>query len=154
MELKEDKRPLTARFTSPRDVTLVAPDGSRCQIFTAGQTLPVHKSLFSVAIEHGLMPEDSLEVATMIVDVPENKSQEVIVTEGLTEACKVLISRANPQDFKLNGEPRAASVKKLVDFDFTTRDVQRAFEQAMHEVDQYGDDNPEHSEPVSEPIEG
>ena len=152
MELTEDRRPLTARFTSPRDVTLVAPDGSRCQIFKAGETAEVHKSMFGVAVDHGLMPEDPLEKIAEPV-VPENKPQEVQVMDGLVEACTTLIVRANPQDFKLNGEPRAASVKKLVNFDFTAKDVQRAFEQAMHEVDQNGNDSSEHSESVSEPTE-
>jgi hypothetical protein len=118
--------------------------------FEAGQTRLVHKDLWSAAITAGLMPEESLQEETAQAQaapvVPENKSQEEIVSEGLLEACKTLIARGNPNDFTQLGQPRAASVKKLVDFDFTANDVRRAFEQAMFEVESDGDDGTEHSE--------
>ena len=72
---------------------------------------------------------------------------------GLIDACKMLITRGNPDDFTIPGYPRAASAKKLVDFDFSTRDLHDAFAEAMHEVEQDGDDSTEHSEPVSESAE-
>ena len=144
MELPKDARPMTARFTSPREVFLVAPDGSRCQRFQAGETLPVHRDLFATAIDKGLVPEESLEYKEP--EKPVNKTRETSVKEGLLEACKTLIIRANPADFTTTGKPRAASIKKLVDFDFTAKDANTAFALAIHEVEQYGDDSKEHSE--------
>lgn len=145
MELsKQDERPLTAKFTSPRDVTLVAPDGSRCQIFRAGETVPVHRDLFGTAIDHGLVPEDPADLNPP--KPVKNQTQETTVKEGLIEACKILIARGNPGDFTIPGHPRAASAKKLVDFDFTTRDLHDAFAEAMHEVEQDGNDSTERSE--------
>lgn len=145
MELNpKDERPLTARFTSPRDLTLVAPDGSRCQIFKAGETVQVHRDLFGEAINHGMVPADPDDLSPP--KPVENQTQEVAVKDGLVEACKVLIARGNPGDFTIPGFPRAASAKKLVDFDFTTRDLKEAFAEAMHEVEQDGDDSTEHSE--------
>ena len=145
MELnKPDERPLTAKFTSPRDLTLVAPDGSRCQIFKAGETVPVHRDLFGEAINHGMVPADPDDLSPP--KPVENQTEEVTVKEGLIEACKVLIARGNPGDFTIPGFPRAASAKKLVDFDFTTKDLKEAFAEAMHEVEQDGNDSTEHSE--------
>ena len=38
---------------------------------------------------------------------------------------------------------------QYVDFSFTTKDVESAFLEAMHEVEQDGDDSKEHSEQSS-----
>ena len=144
MELPEDNRPLLAEFTATTATRIVSPDGSRCMNFEAGETRAVHRDLFAAAIAQHLVPMEPLEYA--VPELPENKPQEVTVMEGLVEACTTLIIRGNPNDFTLIGQPRAASVKKLVDFNFTTNDVKRAFEQAMHEVEQNGDDSTEHPE--------
>jgi hypothetical protein len=40
-------------------------------------------------------------------------------------------------------------VRKLVDFDFTARDVREAFEQAMFEVENDGNNSEELAEPSS-----
>lgn len=143
MEL--DNRPASAKFTASVDTRIVAANGSMCAVFEAGQTRIIPKALFDAALTHGLVPEEPLEMAP---PPPANKPQKVVVEDGLLEACKTLIIRGNPQDFTMSGKPRAASVKKLVDFNFTTKDVERAFEEAMHEVEQDGDDDTQHSEPV------
>lgn len=145
MEL--DTRPASAKFTAAREVRIVSELGNMCANFEAGQTRQIPKALFNAALLAGLIPEEPLDAPPKVV---ENKSQKVAVEEGLKEACTKLILRGKPQDFTVNtGYPRAASVKKLVDFDFTTNDVRRAFEEAMHEVDQDGDDRTEHTEPSS-----
>lgn len=150
MELKEDTRPLTANFTAPVATRIVSDNGSMCMNFEAGQTRPVHRDMFAEAVRGGLVPEEPLDAPP---PVPENKPQEVAVREGLVEACKMLIAKAVPTDFTLAGLPRAAAVKKLVNFDFTTNDVRLAFEEAMHEVEQDGDDSKEHTEPSSSTTE-
>lgn len=145
MEL--DTRPASAEFTSAREVTIVSELGNMCSIFEAGQTKRIPKALFNAALLAGLIPETPLDAPPKVA---ENKPQEAIVEEGLKEACVKLILRGKPQDFTVNtGYPRAASVKKLVDFDFTTNDVRRAFDEAMHEVEQDGDHRTEHTEPSS-----
>jgi len=147
MELMEDRRPIMARFTAAVDARIVSKDGSMCAIFEAGQTQNIRRELFDSAIAAGLMPED--EIAPAPPPEPKKLTQDEIVHTGLIEACKALIARGNPGDFTIVGQPRAASVKKLVDFDFNTKDVERAFSEAMHEVEQDGDDSTEHSEQSS-----
>ena len=147
MELSKDSRPPSALFTSARDVRIVADDGSMCAVFEEGQTRRIPKALFNAALTAGLMPKEPLDLKDP--PLPENKPQEVSTREGLVEACKTMISRGNPADFTMTGHPRAASAKKLVDFDFTARDLREAFEQAMHEVTQDGDDSTEHPEQSS-----
>jgi hypothetical protein len=139
----------SALFTAYRDVTIVSKDGSRCQRFEAGQTLPVVKPLHNVAIAAGLMPVEPSEIAPPEKAPAPRLSQEEEISQGLIKACKTLILRGNPDNFTQMGLPRAAEVKKLVDFSFTTKDMHRAFEQAEHEVNQDGDDSTEHSEPSS-----
>jgi len=147
MELPEKSQVAAAEFTAATSVRIVSEDGSMCANFEAGETRTIPKVLFNAALTHGLMPVGSLEVEPP----PEVKQlpQEEIVSTGLIEACKILIARGNPADFTVVGQPRAASVKKLVDFNFTTKDVERAFSEAMHEVEQDGDDSTEHSEQSS-----
>ncbi len=145
MELKKDERPDMASFTSPRKVRLMAPDGSHCALFEAGETKNIRKELFTIAIEKGLVPEEPL-VTLEAPEVPENKPHEVTVHEGLVEVCKTLIAKGIEKDFTMGGVPRAASVKKLVDFSFTTKQIERAFSEAMHEVEQNGNSSQEHSE--------
>lgn len=150
-----------AKFTAIRAVRIVTPAGDKCQNFEPGETANVHRDLWPVAIAAGLMPEEDLQegVVRQELDVgtievpPVKKSQEEIVLEGLTEACKTLIARGNPNDFTQLGQPRAAAVKKLVDFDFTANDVRRAFEQAMFEVENDGNDSKEPAEPSSSSAE-
>lgn len=145
----------TAKFTSPRDVTIVSPDGSKCQHFEAGETKAVHEALFGVAVQSGLMPEEPLDIASheKAVEAPPKLSREEIVQAGLLEACRTLILRGNPGDFTMAGQPRAAAVKKLVNFDFTANDVRRAFEEASLEVETDGNDSTEHSESSSSAAE-
>ena len=117
--------------------------------------------MWGVAIAAGLVPEEPLGEETVqiqtdagIVEVPPvQKTQEEIVREGCIEACKTLIARGNPNDFTQLGQPRAASVRKLVDFDFTARDVREAFEQAMFEVENDGNNSEEPAEPSSSAAE-
>lgn len=148
MEFSE--RPQMAKFTAAVATRVVSPDGSQCMNFEPGQTRSVPKSMFGVAIAAGLMPEEPLEKDAISAEVAVDKrSQEEIVMEGLVEACKQLIARGNPNDFTVVGQPRAASVKKLVDFEqFTARDVHRAFEQATSEVEN-GNHSTEHTESSS-----
>lgn len=148
MELVEDRRPLIARFTSARDVRLVSKNGAKCMWFKKGETLDVHRDLFAPAIEQGLIPVDSLEPAELKEPVVEPVTVESLARK-MIEACKELIARGNPDDFTLVGQPRASSIKKLVDSHFTARDVNTAFEQAMFEVEHNGDDSKEHSEQSS-----
>jgi len=141
----------SAKFTSHRNVTIVSAEGAHCAIFKAGQTREIGKRLFSAAIEAGLVPEGPLEYKEP--EVVENKTQEEAVAIGLLEACKILIERANKEDFTTVGLPRVPSVKKLVNFDFTARQMKESFALAMHEVEVDGNDSKEHSEPSSEPAE-
>ena len=147
MELSEDVRPASAAFTASVATRIVSEGGNMCAVFEAGETRIIPKVLFNAALTHGLMPAESLE--TVPVPEPKKQSQEEIVEDGLVEACKVLIAKGNPADFTVVGHPRTASVKKLVDFEFTTKDVENAFLEAMHEVEQDGDDSKEHSEQSS-----
>ena len=147
MELPKDNRPDMASFTASRDISLMAADGSHSVIFEAGESKRIRKELFVVAVAAGLMPDEALE--NIAPPVVKKVSKEERLDTGLLEACKTLILKANPDDFTVVGQPRAASVKKLVDFEFTTKDVERAFSEAVHEVEQYGDDSKEHSEPSS-----
>ena len=150
MELAQEEI-VSATFTSHRDITIVTEDGGQCSIFEAGKPKIIGKRLFKAAINAGLIPEGPLEYVPPAV-VP-NRTQEEVVTTGLLEACKTLIERARKEDFTPVGHPRMPAVKKLVDFDFTVKDMKEAFALAMHEVDQDGDDSKEHSEPSSEPAE-
>lgn len=143
MEL--DNRPASAEFTAARDVRIVSELGNMCSNFTAGETRRIPKALFNAALVAGLLPEESLQVS-----IPVKKpTQAIIVSDGLSEACKTLITRGVPEDFTVSGYPRAASVAKLVDFNFTAADMRVAFEKAMHEVNGDGNDSTEHSEPSS-----
>jgi len=151
MEFMEDTRPAAAAFTAAVATRIVADNGTMCANFEAGETRTIPKVLFDAALQHGLIPVKSLQAAPM--PEPVKPPQEEIVADGLIEACKKLITRGNPDDFTVVGQPRAASVKKLVDFSFTTKDVERAFGEAMHEVEQDGDESTEHSEPSSSAAE-
>ena len=151
MELQTDDRPLTARFTAIRATRIVADNGTKCMNFEAGETLNVHRDLFSAAMRAGLVPEGPLQSEAPAV--VERKSTEEETADQVLEAVKILVARGNPADFTQLGKPRTASVKKLVDCDFTGADVQRAFEQAMFEVEQGGDESTEHSEPSSSDTE-
>jgi len=146
MELAKEKQ--IAQFTSPRQVRLVAPDGTMCINFEAGETLGVHRKMFGVAIAAGLIPEEPLEYQEP--KPQEKKTREESVQEKLILACKELIIAGDPKrDFTKIGKPRAASIKKLVDFDFNGAELTRAFDQAMYEVDNNGGDSQEPSEPSS-----
>jgi len=150
MDLLEKERPASAEFTAAVDVRIVDPAGTMCAVFQAGETRRIPKVLFDEALTHGLMPTEPLELSPEPKSEPEpGKEAEDVVATGLIAACKTLISKGNPADFTVVGQPRAASVKKLVDFHFTTKDVEVAFSEAMHEVEQDGDDSEEHSEPSS-----
>jgi len=141
MEL--DNRPPSAEFTAARNVRIVSELGNMCSVFAAGETRRIPKALFNAALVAGLIPEGPLEISTPV----KKPSQAVIVSDGLNEACKKLIVRGVPEDFTVSGYPRAASVRKLVDFDFTAADMRTAFEEAMHEVNGDGNNSTEHSEP-------
>ena len=141
------EQPKFASFTSPREITLVAPDGSRCHRFEAGETAMVHEVLWPVAVDKGLMPAQPSDLKEPPKQEVPPPPQEVTNAAGLLEACKTMIVRGNPADFTPTGRPRAASAKKLVDFEFTQRELYDAFATAMHEVEQDGDDGQEHSEP-------
>jgi len=139
-----------AEFTAPVATRIVAADGTMCANFEAGETRVIPKALFDAALTHGLMPTEPLELSPEPEPEPEpGKEAEDVVAAGLIVACKTLIRKGNPADFTVVGQPRAASVKKLVDFHFTSKDVEVAFSEAMHEVEQDGDDSEEHSEPSS-----
>ena len=148
MELNVDNRPKMAKFTAPHDAYIVAYNGTKCMWFKAGETLNVHRDLFAPAIEAGLVPMDSLEAIDLEEPVLEPVTQESVEKE-MIEACKELIAKGNPADFTLVGLPRAASIKKLVNSNFTARDVTRAFEETMHEVEQDGDNSEKRPEPSS-----
>lgn len=116
-----------------------------CVIFEKGETRSIRKEFFTPAIDAGLVPDEPLTVTAEPI-VPENKPHDVTVHEGLIEACKTLIGKGLGEDFTVAGIPRAASVKKLVDFSFTTKQIERAFSEAMHEVEQDGNSSQEHPE--------
>jgi hypothetical protein len=139
MEL--DNVPRVAAFTATVETRIVSDNGTMCMNFEAGETLKVPRELYKEAVAAGLMPMEPL-VLPKEPDVPEQVSEE----ELLLEAVKKLIIQGNPNDFTVVGQPRAASVKKLVNFRFTNESVRRAFELAMHEVEQNVDDDTEHSE--------
>ena len=146
MELQKDLRPKMASFTATVDTRIVADNGTKCTNFEAGETKSIHRDLFTAAIAAGLMPEGTLELKAPVV--VENKTQEQTVHDGLVAACKELIALGEPKNFLITGQPRAASLKKLVDFQFTAKDAERAFGQAVHEVGTNGDDSKEHSESI------
>lgn len=140
-----------ARFTASEATRIVADNGTKCANFEAGETLSIHKDLFAPAIRAGLVPEEPLKEA----DVPkpphrELRTRQEIIDEELLAACRELISKGNPNDFTRLGQPRVSSVKKLVNSEnFTAKDAQRAFEQAMFEVSQDGHDDTEHTQSSS-----
>ena len=133
-----------AEFTAIQATRLVDPDGTMCMNFEAGQTRAVPRLLFSEAIKAGLVPEGPLEHKEP--KAAERKSAEEETADQVLDAVKTLVARGNPADFTQLGKPRAASVKKLVDCEFTGAEVQRAFEQAMFEVEQGGDESTQHPE--------
>lgn len=145
---------ILTEFTAAIDTRIVSDNGAKCMIFEAGQTLKVHKDLWPAAMRAGLVPKNPDEMAEKPEGPKEpaikpGKSKEEAIREGLIEACKQLIARGDTKDFTVLGLPRTASVKKLVDFDFKARDVQEAFEQAMFEVEQNGDESTELAESSS-----
>lgn len=145
MELAKEKD--SAAFTATVATRIVSEDGSMCASLSAGETRTLPRVLFNAALTGGLMPETTLKIeAPAKVQSPP---QEEVIKVGLIEACKTLIARGNSADFTVVGQPRAASVKKLVDFHFTNKDVEVAFSEAMHEVEQDGNDSTEHPEPSS-----
>lgn len=131
-----------ATFTATVPTRVVSDNGSMCANFQAGESKKLHQNFFTAAIAAGLVPEDPLEFK--VIQEPEKPGTK---EKKLIEACKTLILKADPNDFTVVGQPRAASIKKLVDCRFTNQDVRRAFEEAMHEVDQDGDNDKKHSEP-------
>ena len=142
------KGPKMATFTAAVETRIVADNGSMCTNFEAGESKKIHYFLFTAAIAAGLVPEEPLEFQEQTeTKKPEPKEDVLLV------ACKTLILRGDPGDFTVGGQPRAASVKKLVDCRFTGQDVKRAFDQAMFEVEQDGDNDTEHSEPSSSTAE-
>lgn len=126
-----------AKFTAATATRIVSDNGAMCMNFEAGETRTVHKELFSAALRAGLVPEEGLETPPE-PEVKVKRSKEELTSDGLLEACRTLIIRGDPKDFTVVGQPRAASIKKLVDFDFTANDIRRAFEAAMHEVETGG----------------
>lgn len=139
------------KFTAIKATRIVSEHGDMCQIFEAGETANVHQRLFVAALRAGLVPEGPLEQPEPVVAV--KRSTEEQVADKVLDAVRELVARGNPNDFTQLGKPRTASVKKLVDCDFTGADVQRAFEQAMFEVEQGGDESTEHSESSSSAAE-
>lgn len=138
-------------FTATEATRIVSEDGTLCMVFEPGETLLVQRKLHKVALRAGLVPEQEVPAEIPVQRITE--SREEIVKNGLLEACKTLIMRGNPADFTTVGNPRAASLKKLVDFDFKTQEATEAFNLAMHEVEQDGNNSPEYSEPVSDTTE-
>ena len=140
------------KFIAAKDTRIVSDDGSMCMNFESGQERLVHPWLFSAAIRGGLVPTEPLEVVEE--KEPEvRKSTEEETADQVLEAVKTLVARGDPNDFTQLGQPRTASVKKLVDCEFTAAEVQRAFEQAMFEVETSGDESTEHSESSSSDTE-
>ena len=139
-----------ARFTAPQAARIVADNGTKVVLFERGQTQAIHRDLFAAALREGLVPEEELEERD-IPRAPEPQgSKEEMTAKKLIEACRDIIARGNPDDFTVVGQPRLSSVKKLVDFDsFTAKDVQAAFELAMFEVEQSGNESTKHPEPSS-----
>ena len=152
MELGSDM----ARFTAVTWTRIVAANGTKCAEFEPGQTMAIHRDLWGPAMTAGLVPESpevlAKESAKETKPAPK-KSKEEMIHEGLLEAVRELIAKGDPKDFTVVGLPRTASVKNLVDFDFTARQVQQAFEIAVHEVTQNGDDSKEHPEQNSDSAE-
>ena len=140
-----------AEFTAIEATRIVAKDGTMCMTFEAGQTKSVPRLMFSEAIHAGLVPEEPLEYKEPTPVL--RKSTEEETASAVLEAVRILVARGDPNDFTQLGKPRAASVKKLVDCDFTGAEVQTAFEQAMFEVEQGGDESTEHSESSSSTTE-
>ena len=152
MELNKDM----AEFTADRDVRVVAEDGTMCVIFEEGETKAIHRKLWPAAVAAGLVPEAPENLEKKDTEKPPEQpkqSKEELVAAGLLVAIKEMIVRGDPKDFTVVGLPRTAAVKKLVDFDFTAQEVQRAFELAVHEVGQDGDDGKERSESDSNTAE-
>lgn len=148
-----ESNPNMARFIAAEAARIVADNGTKCANFEPGETQAIHKDLWGPAIAAGLVPENPAD----LVEKPEDKkperqtlSREERNAAGLLEAVKELIARGDPKDFTVVGLPRTASVKNLVDFDFTAREVQTAFELAIHEVNQNGNDSQERAEPSSD----
>jgi hypothetical protein len=129
------------KFIAAKDTRIVSDDGSMCMNFESGQERPVHPWLFSAAIRGGLVPTEPLEVVEE-KEPKVRKSTEEETADQVLEAVKTQL-----------GQPRTASVKKLVDCEFTAAEVQRAFEQAMFEVETSGDESTEHSESSSSDTE-
>lgn len=148
MESKEE----LVEFTAAVPTRIVAEDGTLCMNFEAGESRLVPKKLHTPAMQSGLVPESRLEAPSPPpAPLP---TKEEIIEEGLLEACKTLIMRANPNDFTaIHGTPRVASLQKLVDFDFKAADAKKAFERAMFEVEQDANNSTEHSEPSSDATE-
>jgi hypothetical protein len=146
----ESTKPGSATFLATVAVRIVDSGGVMCANFAAGESREIPAILFDAALLAGLIPESAVEAPPVNAPPPP---QEVTVADGLKAAVKTLIIRAEPNDFTVVGNPRAASVKKLVDFEFTAKDIEKAFSEAMHEVEQDGNDSPEHSESSSESAE-
>jgi len=144
MELQKE----SAAFTAIKATRVVSEDGSRCMNFQDGETRPVHHTLFAAALKAGLVPQTELNMPEPAAPASGRSTQQVVEHEVL-DAVRTLVARGNPADFTQWGKPRTASVKKLVNCHFTGADVQRAFEQAMFEVEQGGNESTEHSEPGS-----
>jgi hypothetical protein len=140
-----------AEFTAINATRIVDPDGTMCMNFEAGQTRSVPRVLFPEAIRAGLVPEGPLE--EIEAEKAVRKSTEEETADAVLDAVRTLVARGNPHDFTQLGKPRTASVKKLVDCDFTGAEVQTAFEQAMFEVEQGGDESKKHSESSSSTAE-
>lgn len=150
MELMTQNAPMSAEFTAATHTRIVSDAGNMCSIFEAGQTKRIPKDLFKAALLAGLVPEEVLIIPDTTTAPGPKLTQEQIVSVGLAEACRTLIARGDKQDFTAMGRPRTASAKKLVDFNFTARELDVAFDQAMHEVDQDGDNDEEHSDSGSD----
>lgn len=147
-----ESNPDVAKFTASVEGRIVSENGAKCSVFEAGETVLLHRDLWKPAMSAGLVPEG--ELAPQEEPEPAHtKSKEEQIHEGLVDAVKTLIVRGDTNSFTQLGRPRTASVKKLVDFDFKAKDVDRAFEQAMFEVEQYGDNSQEHSESSSDATE-
>jgi len=146
MELNENRTPARADFMAATDTRIVSAHGDMCMNFKAGETRGVPREMFPAAIAAGLVPIDSLEIPEEPKEPVMKQSKEETIESGLLEACKLLIARGNPADFTQVGLPRAASIKKLVNFDFNGQQAKRAFELAMFEVENDGDEGTEPAE--------
>ncbi len=133
------------KFTASEHIRIVSDNGAYVMIFEPGQTRRVVKPLWSAAVRAGLVPADP-DVKTPELPPEPEKPRKVGEDEKkakLIEAAKELIAKQLPEDFTVTGKLRTASVKKLVDFDFTARDVQDAYDEALHEVRSSGNDDSE-----------